>query len=587
MQTFLVPIIFGFMISQQALGLAGESKKLSDFFKNEWKYTMEEFPEWATSEGYPGQNHRWTDYSIEAIKKRYLHSKQSLSMLKTLNGKGLNKQELLHRNLYMFRLQQLIDGAEFSQELLALDQLSGFQVDVPRTISQSPKNTPQDLKNILKRLNSIPRLIGQTRALLELGIEKGIVPPRVTLKSVPDQLKKLTSASLETNPITKGLAKLPDSLSPEDKSKWTASFEQTLKKIIVPAVITFSEYFNKTYLPKSRSTYAIKALPKGQEWYKHLIRYHTTTELSAEDIHGVGLDQIQKLNREFKKVAETMKIKGPLKKLHSEMRTNKKYYFEKPESLLHEFRNIAKKADAALVTQFTKLPRLPYGVKALPEHIADSAPAAFYFSGSIEAARAGYFVANTSKLDSRPKWSMEALTLHEGVPGHHLQIAIADEQKGVPNIIKKLHFTAYTEGWGLYAESLGSEMGFYKTPESKYGEISLSMWRAIRLVVDTGLHHKGWSREQAIETFINNSGMAMHDIEAEVDRYIAWPGQALAYMIGAIKIRDLKNQAKSQLKGSQFDIRSFHDMILASGALPLPLLEKQVDQWVKQRQSML
>ncbi|HYD83162.1 MAG TPA: DUF885 domain-containing protein, partial [Opitutus sp.] len=333
------------------------------------------------------------------------------------------------------------------------------------------------------------------------------------------------------------------------------------------------------YIPAARETTAAVDLPDGEAWYRHQIKVMTSTELDARQIHEIGLAEVARIRAEMERVKTESGFEGTLEAFFVHLRTAPEFYFTDAEELVRAYRDIAKRADPLLIKFFKTLPRTPYGVLPVPSYAEQSQTTAYYYPGSPEAGRPGYFFANTYALHTRPKWEMEALTLHEAVPGHHLQIALAQELPNVPEFRKWGGYTAFVEGWGLYAEHLGEEMGFYADPYSKFGQLTYEMWRAVRLVVDTGLHALGWTREEAIEYFAKNASKSEHDIVVEIDRYLVWPGQALAYKLGELKIKELRARATKEL-GAKFDVREFHDEVLRHGAVPLSVLEDNIDAWV-------
>ena len=351
---------------------------------------------------------------------------------------------------------------------------------------------------------------------------------------------------------------------------------------VIPAYTRLLSFLRAEYLPGARESIAMSALPDGEAWYAYNVAQMTTTDLTPREIHELGLREVERIRGEMEDVIAETGFEGSFEEFIDFLRTDPQFYFTDPEALLKTYRDIAKRADAASVRVIGTLPRLPYGVVRVPEYAEKSQTTAYYQPGSVEAGRPGQFFANTYDLDSRPQWEMEALTLHEAVPGHHLQIALQQELEDMAWFRRHGGYTAYIEGWGLYAESLGTEMGFYEDPYSKFGQLTYEMWRAVRLVVDTGMHSLGWSRQQAIDFFAANTGKAEHDIVVEIDRYIVWPGQALAYKIGELKIKELRARAEDRL-GERFDVRAFHDVVLGSGALPLGILENQIDDWIAQQ----
>jgi uncharacterized protein (DUF885 family) len=350
---------------------------------------------------------------------------------------------------------------------------------------------------------------------------------------------------------------------------------------VFPAFAKFKEYLVQNYLPGSRQSTSLSDLPDGQAWYQHQIAYHTGSTLTAEAIHNLGLSEVRRIKKEMERVIGNAGFSGNFKAFVAHMNADPQFFFKDKEELLAAYRDLCKRADAKIPQLFHTLPRLTYGVDAVETHLEKSAAAAYYYPGSIEASRAGIFYVNTYDLDSRPKWAMQALTLHEAVPGHHLQIAIAQELPDRHMLRKHMSWTAFIEGWGLYAESLGHDIGFYQDAYSEFGRLSMEMMRAIRLIVDTGMHALGWSRQQAIDFFRQHSATPDHDIIVEIDRYIVWPGQALAYKMGELKIKELRARAKKQL-GEHFDLREFHDQVLNHGAVPLDILEKVIERWINE-----
>jgi prolyl oligopeptidase len=356
--------------------------------------------------------------------------------------------------------------------------------------------------------------------------------------------------------------------------------ERILVADVYPAYRDLLKYLEQTYLGEARETIGQSAMPNGKKWYAYNARYHTTTDLTPKEIHEIGLAEVARIRGEMEKIIRDLGFDGSFTEFAEFLRTDPQFYFDTQEEFLAAYRAICKRADPELVRLFGRLPRLPYGVKPVPDYMDMSAPTAYYEPGSLAAGRPGAFFANTYDLATRPGWEMEVLSLHEAVPGHHLQIALAQELEGTHDLLKYNFYTAFVEGWGLYAESLGGEMGFYQSPYSKFGRLTYEIWRAIRLVVDTGIHALGWSREQAIDFFKQNAPKTEHDIVVEVDRYIVWPGQALAYKIGELKIQELREHAQRRL-GSTFDVRSFHDQVLLRGAMPLDVLEQRIHDWVE------
>ena len=557
-----------------------DSKLLHQLFKVTWVWTMTQFPEYATYTGYPGQNDRWTDYSLNAIARRQEQTKLPLSVLDKIDIAKLNAADQLNYLLFRQDIENELKGIRFKDEYMPLTQLGGVQQDVPRILTMMPTATDDDYKNIITRLQRLPLLIDQTIILMDEGLKAGVTLPQITLRNVPQQILNLKLNTPTESPLFHPFKKIADTISPEDKDSINKKILSVMQEQVVPAFRKLHSYLTKTYIPQCRETIGLSQLPDGKAWYQYRIRHYTTTEMAPAEVHKIGLNEIKRIRHEMDDIITKTGFKGNFQKFTEFLSTDPQFFFETAEQLLTAYRDIAKRADPKMATLFGKLPRMPYGILPVPAYAEKSQTTAYYQPGSPTAGRPGYFFANTYDLKSRPKWEMEALTLHEAVPGHHLQISLAQELQGVPEFRKHSHYTAFIEGWGLYSESLGEEIGLYQDPYSKFGQLTYEMWRAIRLVVDTGMHAFGWSRQRAIDFFKKNTGKAEHDITVEIDRYIVWPGQALAYKIGELKIKELRAHARKVL-GEQFSMRDFHDNVLANGALPLDILETNINQWIK------
>jgi len=544
---------------------------------------MKEHPEFATWTNYKDglYNGKWGDSSLEGIKKSEQEVRRKLKEAKEIDRADLSKKAQLDYDLYLEGLEHRVAGQIFPGELTPIDQLGGFQLRIPQLLSRMPSRTKKDYDNILERFEKVPEVINNQITLLKKGLEENITPPRVTLKGVGQQFDSVLVEDMKKNPMMKAFLKFPKSFSAQDK----LSYRQKAKKFLKVAIKHFAKakkFIVEDYIPRCRETIAISDLPNGIKWYEYEVKGHISTDQSAQEIHELGLSEVKRIKEEMNGVIKKLKYRGSFKSFLNYLRTDKKFFFTKKEDLLMTYRDIAKRADFKLYDVFKKLPSTPYGVEPTPSYMERSAPTAYYYGGSSSAGRPGTFFANTYDLKSRPKWEMVALTLHEAVPGHHLQIALNEELGDIPEFRKHVDYTAFIEGWGLYAESLGEEMGMYEDLYDKFGQLSYEMWRAIRLVVDTGMHIKGWSRDQAINYFKGHAPKAQHDIEVEIDRYIIWPGQALSYKIGELKFKELRKRAAKKL-GKKFDLREYHNEALKNGALPLRILEANIDNWIKSK----
>ncbi len=553
---------------------------LYELFDQIWDWQLNSFPEFATHVGVPGHDDRWTDVSLQAIAQRQRDQRRFLADLEAIDRSGLDADAQLDHELIQKSLQRTVEGFQFHPEYLAINQLGGVQQEVPQMMASMSAKSIDDYENRLARLRAVPVLIEQTLVLLDRGLSAGITPPRITLRDVPQQLRNLITEDPADSPIFLPFTEISDEIPALVKTRLQRDANRILVADVYPAYRSLLEYLEQTYLSGARETVSQSAMPNGENWYAHNVRYHTTTNLTPKEIHEIGLTEVKRIRREMEAIIRDLEFDGGFAEFAEFLRTDPQFYFDTQEEFLTAYRAICKRADPELVRLFGTLPRLPYGVKAVPSYMDKSAPTAYYEPGSLAAGRPGIFLANTYDLGTRPSWEMEVLSLHEAVPGHHLQIALAQELEETHDLLKYNFYTAFVEGWGLYAESLGEEMGFYQDPYSKFGRLTYEIWRAIRLVVDTGIHALGWSREQAIDFFKQNAPKTEHDIVVEVDRYIVWPGQALAYKIGELRIQALRAQAQKRL-GSTFDVRSFHDQVLLRGAMPLDVLEQRILDWIE------
>jgi uncharacterized protein (DUF885 family) len=415
--------------------------------------------------------------------------------------------------------------------------------------------------------------------LLQRGLAAGLTPPRITLRDVPAQAQNLVVDDPLTSPLLTAFIRFPAEVAAADQQRLRAAAVAAYRDSVAPAFRRLSAFLRDKYVPGARTTTGIRDLPNGMAWYQVRARASTTTDLTPEQIHAIGLAEVKRIRGQMDSVIAASGFKGTFAEFVQFLRTDPRFYWTTPEDLIRASRELMKRIDPELTKLFGTLPRLPYGVSPIPSYAERSQTTAYYQPGSPLAHRPGLYFVNTYNLPARPKWEMEALSLHEAVPGHHFQIALAQELDGVPEFRRFGGYTAFVEGWGLYGESLGGELGLYTDPYSKFGQLTYEMWRAIRLVIDTGIHTMGWTREQAIDYFKANAAKTEHDITVEVDRYIVWPGQALAYKIGELKIKELRAYATTTL-GSRFDVRAFHDQVLGAGAVPLDALEARIRAWV-------
>jgi uncharacterized protein (DUF885 family) len=563
-------------------GEVAEPTRLQQLLDASWEFGLADEPERATMLGDARYNGGWKDFSEAAFERRRRVTHATLAAARSIDRSALSPKDQLDLDLFLRSAVLDDEGTRFPDEVLALDQVEGPQSNLPQTLEQTPLRTVAEAETLLHRLERIPAYVEQVIALLRRGMAKGWVAPKVIVGKAPEQIHALAEPDPAKNPLLRPFASLPPSMAPAEQKRLRAAAAELLRDKLAPAALRLERFVADVYLPACRDTIAASALPEGAAWYALQVRSRTTTALTPQQIHEIGLQEVARLRAELEKVKVESGFQGPMAEFQKMLRTDPRFFYTDAESLVRGYRDIAKRADPGLVKLFGHLPRMPYGVIEVPAEIAPTQPTARYRAGSIQASRPGMVLVNTYDLAARPKWEMEALTLHEGVPGHHLQISLAFEQGELRPFRRYGFFTAFIEGWGLYAESLGYEMGFYKDPYARFGQLTYEMWRAVRLVVDTGMHALGWSRQRALDYFRENAAKSERDMAVEIDRYIAWPGQALAYKLGQLTLSRLREQATREL-GASFDVRAFHDEVLGAGALPLDVLEARVAAWIASR----
>ncbi|MEY3008064.1 MAG: hypothetical protein RI942_2406, partial [Pseudomonadota bacterium] len=498
--------------------------------------------------------------------------------LKSIDSNNLSDASALNQRLLLAQIQRQRERYALGFNLVEITMRGGPQslFTVTETL---PFRTEADYERWLQRLAALPARLEQEQAILQAGVDRGIVQARVIMQRIPGQLAKITQVDTLENPFYKPFLDFPEGIDPAKAQMLSERGARAIEDHVGPSYRKFEQFFNEVYLPASRVEVGIGALKSGREMYESAARRFTTTSLSPEQIHQIGLDEVARIRGEMEELIQELGFDGDLQDFNDYLRTAPEFYYESPEALFEGYLAVSKRLDPELVKLFGRLPRMPYGVRAIPEQIAPDTTTAYYMRPAADGSRAGYYYVNLYRPEVRPKYEMEVLSVHEAVPGHHLQIALAQELEGLPTFRKLSGPTAFIEGWGLYSERLGYDMGLYRDPYSRYGQLIYDMWRAVRLVVDTGMHYMGWTREQAIEYFKNNAAKTEADIINEIDRYIGWPGQALAYKIGQLKILELRSRAEQRL-GDRFDIRAFHDHLLGAGALPLDVLEERMDRWL-------
>ena len=526
------------------------------------------------------------DISPEFIKKQNDSTTAFLARHGALSTVPMQPDERLNYDLLGFVLTQRQRLAPFDVARVPFTNDSGFFNQLSFIVRQTRFKTPEDYEAYAARLTRLPRFFAQAKENMRRGIQTNFTASAEILPGIQEMIDRMAEASSSEHPLFVPFKDFPDNFSDEDKTRLKALGEAALESAVLPSYRDLSKFMREEYLTAARESAGLGTSEAEREYYRAVTRFFTTLDISPDEVHALGLSEVARIRGEMDAVIADVGFEGSFADFLTFLRTDPQFYAKSRKELLMHASFIAKQIDGKMPEYFETLPRLSYGVIPVPKEIEKTYTTGRYFSGNPGRGQAGNYVVNTYNLPNRPLYNLPALTAHEGVPGHHMQIAIAQELKGLPKFRKSLYPNAFGEGWGLYAEKLAGEMGIYTTPYEKFGQLSYEMWRACRLVVDTGLHWKGWSREQAEACFLENSALAPHNIKTEVQRYISWPGQALAYKIGELKILELRSQAETEL-GEAFDIRKFHDAVLSSGGLPLDILEKQIRRFIFEEKQRL
>ena len=580
-------ILVSLLILLSTAAPASQSDAAADLhrlFEATWQKELVADPQMANYLGDNRYNDRWTDMSKEAITRRHQHDLDTLAALQAIPRTGLGAADRLNYDLFEREYRQRLAVWRFKPHLYAINHQGGIQ-----TLSEITEllqfNSVHDYENWIARLRAVGTLVDQHIALLDEAAREKRTQPRAIMQRIPLQLALQNVSRPEDSPFYAPFLRFPDSIDAATRGRLSAAGRDAIAKTVLPAYTRFTKAFEERYLPATRDSVGIFDTPDGADFYRERIAYHTTSEkLSADEIHRIGLAEVERIRTEMLAIKDRVGFKGTLKEFFVFLRTDPQFYYKTPQELLEGYRDITRRIDPNLPRVFSTLPKTPYGVRPIPATSAPNTTTAYYQGPATDGSRPGYYYVNLFRPEVRPKYEMEVLTAHESVPGHHLQIALAMEQADKPQFRRNAGYTAYVEGWGLYSESLGEELGLYRDPYSKFGALTYDMWRAVRLVVDTGMHAKGWSRQQAIDFFLENAAKTEADIVNEIDRYISWPGQALAYKIGQLRILGLRREAQSTL-GERFDLREFHNAVLSSGAVPLDVMEQNVRDWMARKAS--
>jgi len=578
--SIFVALIGGVKVADADVGSRPAAQgALYGLFEEAWELDMQDNPVWASMLGDRRFNRAWGELSAASFERRRMANAAILKRLDSIDQESLSPQDQINFLLFDQAYESRMAEAEHPTHLMPISQRGGIQT-LDEIGDRLRLETVQDFDDWLARLAQIDQLMQQTIALMKEGMASGYVPPKITMSRVPGQIAKQLVSTAEESLFFKPFEILPNSIAPAQQARLQSEARSIITETVIPAYQTLEKFFNEEYLPACRDSIGASDLPNGAAFYEYRVRRYTTTDMTPEEVHQVGLTEVQRIRNEMMAVKAAVGFEGSLDAFFNFLRTDPQFYFEDPEDLLRAYEAQAKRIDPELVRLFTKLPRMPYGIKVIPEAVAPDTTTAYYTRPAADGSRAGYYWVNLYNPASRPKFEIPVLTVHEAMPGHHLQIALQQELESLPNFRRYSGFTVFTEGWGLYSERLGYDIGLYQDPYDQFGQLSYDMWRAVRLVVDTGMHYKGWSRDEAIAYFESNAPRKKLDIINEIDRYISWPGQALAYKIGQLKMLALRDKASSQL-GDRFDLKRFHDRMLSQGAIPLSLLEITMDQWIE------
>jgi len=571
----LATLLLGF-----ALAISAEpAEDFTALLDEVWEWQLAENPMFASQLGDRRYNDRWSDQSVTAIERRQQQTREFLQRVYAIDRSALGDADQLNYELFRRQLQDNVDSFAFNAYLIPFNQRGGVQ-NLDNNTNSLSFVTVKDYEDWLTRLGKVDVVIEQSIDRAEKGRKSGMMSPTILMRRIPDQISVQLVEDPETSPFYKVFAEMPNAIPIDEQQRLRALARETITETVLPAYRKLDKYFSATYLPASRESIGLSELPNGSEWYEYLARRFTTTQMSPNDIHRLGLNEVRRIRDEMQKIIDGLDFGGSFDDFLVFLRTDSQFYFDNPDDLYQAYLATSKRIDPELVKLFGKLPRMPYGVKPIPDSIAPDTTTAYYSRPAADGSRAGTYWVNLYKPEVRPRYEIEVLSVHEAMPGHHLQISLQQELPDMPNFRRFMGFTAFVEGWGLYSESLGYDLGLYKDEYSQFGQLTYEMWRAVRLVVDTGIHYKGWTRQQAIDFFKDNAAKTELDIINEIDRYIGMPGQALAYKIGQLKMKSIRDNAERTL-GDDFDVRAFHDELLGGGALPLDILEQRMDAWLE------
>ncbi|NND45135.1 MAG: DUF885 domain-containing protein, partial [Xanthomonadales bacterium] len=538
---------------------ASASPALEDLFERAWEADLKQNPLLASNLGDLRYNDQWPNLSLAAIDASHASDKAFLAEIKAMDASKLEGQDRVNYDLFQREYAERVANHRFRTFLIPLNQRGGIQT-ANQIVDRLRFDSEQSYEDWLVRLQNFDTYMDQTIALMRQGVREGLVHPKVIMERLPAQIGRQL-VDVADSPFLTPFETQPEFMPDRAWAKLTKAAHKAVSDEVLPAYREFYRFFEEEYLPACRESVGVWGIPDGREYYAERVKQFTTTDLTPDEVHEIGLKEVARIRSEMMKIIEQVEFEGDFKAFLNFLRTDDQFYFDNADDLYTEYLAVSKRIDPELVKLFNNLPRMPYGVKPIPDAIAPDTTTAYYSRPAADGSRAGYYYVNLYRPEVRPKYEIEVLTVHEAMPGHHLQIALSQELGELPPFRRYGGYTAFVEGWALYSESLGADLGLYKDPYSRFGQLTYEMWRAVRLVVDTGMHHKEWNRQQAIDFFRDNAAKTEHDIVNEIDRYIAWPGQALAYKIGELRIKELRARAEKAL-GDNFDIRAFHDVVL-------------------------
>lgn len=549
---------------------------------DEWAFRLAEDPLLATSAGVNEYNDQLPSMTPEDLARRASAKRGFVARLSEIDRGALDDQDRISYDMFRRTLEDEVAEFEFGAYRIPITVDNGFHISFARLPNQVPLSTAQDYENYIARLRAFPRYVDQHVALMRQGLRDGFTMPRVVLDGYEVTIESHVVDDVTRSVFYAPFRQFPSTVPPGGRERLQQDGEAAIRESVVPGYRAFLTFMTSEYIPNARETTGASELPEGPAYYEYLVRHFTTLDVTPEGVHEIGQGEVERIRRQMEAIIEEVGFDGSFGEFLTFLRTDPRFYVTTPRALLEKASYIAKKMDGQLPALFRTLPRLPYGIQPVPDHLAPKYTGGRYIGAPLGGTQAGYYWVNTYALESRPLYVLPALTLHEAVPGHHLQNALQQELEGLPAFRRFGNVNAFGEGWGLYSEWLGVEAGIYETPYEHFGRLTYEMWRACRLVVDTGLHALGWTREQALDFLASNTALSLHEVRTETDRYISWPGQALAYKMGELEIRALRARAEEAL-GERFDVREFHDAVLMNGEIPLSVLESQIDEFIADR----